>query len=58
MMMQWPERKVEKYSSFKNKKFERCINKMRNLNNGINDSSLKEKDKEKLKTRLIDILKL
>jgi len=31
---------------------------MRNLNNGINDSSLKEKDKEKLKTRLIDILKL
>ena len=47
----------EKYSSYKKRKFEKTKSRLLLLMNGINQLSLKDKDKELLKNQCKDIIK-
>ena len=53
-----PDRDTEprSYKAFKNEIFKKYEDKVRNIKNNINQNSLKQADKIKLKKKLIDII--
>jgi beta-glucosidase/6-phospho-beta-glucosidase/beta-galactosidase len=57
MQMSWPQqKKIESYSSYKKRFFNKYKDRIKSLKTGINDLSLKPKDKELLKKDLVKIL--
>lgn len=54
--MPWGSETVPSYSSYKNDKFTRHLDKLKKQLRQIDDCSLKDDDKKKLKAKLIELL--